>query len=90
MRFPRYQKFTDIAVQLLYAGARFTEIAGNRQIMVTAIVPRQWTFQLPAGELLFSSPQLTNGNAKRVVLRVPVADLGGISKQLTIEHLYDY
>jgi hypothetical protein len=90
VRLPRYRKFTDAALQLFQAQARFVEIAGNRQIMITAIVPSDWTFQLPAGELLFSSPQLTNGNAKRVVLRVPVADLGEISKQLTIEHLYDY
>jgi hypothetical protein len=90
VRFSRYQKFTDAAVQLLHAQARFIEIAGNRQIVVTAIVPRDWTFQLPVGELLFSSPLITNAASKRIVLRVPVEDLGQVSNRLTLEHIYDY
>jgi hypothetical protein len=90
VRMPRYQKFTAAAQQLLRRHARFLEIAGNRQIMVSAIVPREWSFQLPAGELLFSSDMLTDGSSKRVVLRVPVPDLGVAIGSLPIEHIYDY
>jgi hypothetical protein len=87
---PRYQKFTDAAEQLLNAKARFVEIAGNRQIMVTAVVPRDWRFQLPAGELLFSAEIPTNRGLKRVALRVPVSGLDVIAYGLTVEHIYDY
>lgn len=90
VRMPRYQKFTEAAGQLLRAHARFVEIAGNRQIMVTAVVPSSWSFQLPAGELLFSTEVLTDVSSKRVALRVPVASLGAIADGLAIEHIYDY
>jgi hypothetical protein len=90
VQMPRYQKFTDAAGQLLRRQARFVEIAGNSQIMVTAVVPRDWNFQLPAGELLFSSEVLTDPQSKRVALRVPVAHLGAIADKLAIEHIYDY
>lgn len=90
VKMPRYQKFTAIAQQLLRAQGRFIEIAGNRQIMVTAVVPRDWTFQLPAGELLFSSEILTDRLSKRVVVRLPVPDLGVIVGRIAVEHIYDY
>jgi len=90
VKMPRYQKFTDSALQLLRAKARFIEIAGNRQIMVTAVVPRDWSFQLPVGELLFSTEILTNRLFKRAVLRVPVSGLDVISSGLIVEHIYDY
>ncbi|MGA2737367.1 MAG: hypothetical protein ABSG65_07930 [Bryobacteraceae bacterium] len=90
VRLPRHQKFTVAACQLLRAQARFADIAGNRQIMVTAVVPADWTFQLPAGELLFSTGILTNGLSKRVALRLPVADLGVIIGGLPVQHIYDY
>jgi hypothetical protein len=55
-----------------------------------AIVPADWTFQLPVGELLFSSERLTNRLSKRVALRLPVADLGVIVGGLPVEHIFDY
>jgi hypothetical protein len=90
VQMPRYQKFTETAGQLLLAHARFAEIAGNRQVMVTAVVPQKWTFQFPAGELLFSSEILTDPALKRVALRVPVSDLGIIMAGVPVEHIYDY
>jgi hypothetical protein len=90
VRMPRYQKFADAAEQLLHAHVRFAEIAGNRQIMVTAVMPSDWSFQLPVGELLFSSEILTDRSSKRVALRVAVADLGVIVGALPVEHIYDY
>lgn len=90
VRMPRYQKFTDAAKRLFQERVQFVEIAGNRQIMVTAIVSRDWTFGLPAGELLFSQDRLIDASKKRVTLRVPVANLGTIAGQLALEHIYDY
>jgi len=90
IRMPRYQKFTVAAKELLSTQARFVQIAGNQQIMVTAVVSRDWQFELPAGEFLFSRDVLTDRLSKRVVLRVPVAGLGAIVDGLAIEHIYDY
>ncbi len=69
--------------------ARFIEIAGNRQIIVTAVVPRDWSFELRTGELLFSTEIPTDWRSKRVAIRIPVSGLGGIGG-LAIEHIYDY
>ena len=90
IRMPRYQKFTDAATKLLRADVHFVEIAGNRQIIVSAVVPADWNIQLPVGELLFSSVVLTDSLSKRVVLRAPVASLGAVVSTLKIEHIYDY
>jgi hypothetical protein len=90
VRMPRYQKFTNAAILALGRGIRFREIAGNRQIVVSAVVPAAWSDDLKAGEVLFSSPILTNPALKRVALRVPVSELQSVTAVLPIEHIYDY
>ena len=91
VKMPRYQKFTTAAsALLLHSPAKFVTIAGNGQIMLTAIVPRDWIYPLPVGELLFSSDVLTDGRSKRVALRVPVSNLDIAAAKLPIEHIYDY
>jgi hypothetical protein len=90
VKMPRYQSFTAAATRLLASPARFVTIAGNRQIMVTAVVPRSWTFTLPVGEFLFSLDILTDPQSKRVAIRVPVDKLDQITGLMAIEHIYDY
>ena len=90
IRMPRYQKFTDVAIQVLRHGIRFREIAGNRQILVSAVVPAQWTGGLKTGEILFWSPILTNPALKRLAIRVPVSELQSVTAALPVEHIYDY
>jgi hypothetical protein len=90
VRMPRYRKFTEAAERLFRDNVRFVEIAGNRQVMVTALVSRDWNFAMPTGELLFASEMLTDASRKRVTLRVPVSNLGATANALTIEHIYDY
>jgi hypothetical protein len=90
LRLPRYQKFTETAAALLRGGARFVEVAGNRQIMVTAVVSGNKDFHPPAGERLFASGILTDALSERIAIRVPVADLGTLFGVLPIEHIYDY
>lgn len=90
VRMPRYQKFTDVATQVLGRGIRFREIAGNRQIVVSALVPVEWSGDLKPGEVLFWSPILTNAALKRVAIRVPVSELQSAIAALPIEHIYDY
>ena len=90
VRMPRYQKFTDVATRVLGRGIRFREIAGNRQIVVSAVVPAEWSGDLKAGEVLFWSPILTNAALKRVAIRVSVFELQSVAAALPIEHIYDY
>lgn len=90
VRLPRYQKFTTAACSLLASGARFDEIAGNRQIMLTAVVPHDWKFPFSKGEVLFATGILTDPASKRVAIRSRVEDLGEIAAAIPIEHIYDY
>lgn len=92
---PRYQEFTDTAVRLASDDVRFVEIAGNDEILLTVIGPREWKFYLPSGELLFSSEILTHPEWRRFALRVPVASLSSALNSLAgsglkVEHVYDY
>ena len=90
VRMPRYQKFTGAATDIARAGGKFVEIAGNRQIMVTAIVPRGWTPGIPDVELLFTGDVLTGAQSERAILRLPVTALSALLAQTNIEHIYDY
>jgi hypothetical protein len=91
---PRYQEFTSIVEHLASRGVRFVQIAGNEQIALTAVVPHG-EFDLPGGELLFSSGIITGGGLERVAIRTPVASLhtvlsGMASRGIKVEHVYDY
>jgi hypothetical protein len=90
VRMPGYQAFTDSAREVLSRKARFIEIAGNRQIMVTAVVPSEWNYKLSQGELLFASPILTDAGYKRVAIRSPVSELQALNDEMPIKHIYDY
>jgi hypothetical protein len=71
----------------------FAHIAGNDEIMVSAMV-RGWTYETPEERVLFFEPFLTRPDMKRVVLECRVRDLQMVLNDLasrgTIEHLYDY
>jgi hypothetical protein len=90
VRMPRYQKFTEVATQVIGRGVRFREIAGNREIVVSAVVPSGWSGDLKSGEVLFWSPILTNAVLKRVAIRVPVSELQSVTAVLPVEHIYDF
>lgn len=90
VKMPRYQKFTEIADQVIGTGAKFLRIAGNEQIMVTAVVDRGWTDRSGVAELLFAMPILSDTRRERVALRVPVAELGVLRQSIPFEHVYDY
>lgn len=91
---PRYEAFTRLVPELTSQGLRFTEIAGNREVLVTVLAPVGWTPPAAQGEVLFAMPILTEEGRTRVALRVPVpalhellATLGDTAK---LEHIYDY
>jgi len=92
---PRYDEFRDTVLRLVTRGIRFREIAGNGEILVTAVVPAEWSYDLPSGSVVIEKPMLADRRLKRIAVRAPVASLHGIllelaDRKLEIEHVYDY
>lgn len=94
---PRYQEFTDRAIELAKRDVHFAQIAGNDEIMVTVVVPKSWSYELPAsdGSVLFTESFLTQQDVKRIAIECPVRSLHSVLENLTsrgakIEHIYDY
>jgi hypothetical protein len=94
---PRYQEFTDVAVQLAKRDVHFAQIAGNDEIMLTVVAPKNWNYDLPAseGSLLFTENFLTQPGVKRIALECPVQSLHSVlnslgARGIKIEHIYDY
>lgn len=92
---PRYQEFTDLAVQLAKRDVHFLDIAGNEVIFVTAVVPKNSKFDSKDAQLLFEEEFITHPDLKRVALECPVNSLHALLNDLQgrgaqIEHVYDY
>jgi hypothetical protein len=92
---PRYQEFTTVAGWLADHDVHFVEIAGNDEILVTAIAPRDWAYNLTAGEVAFSTGLATAPESRRVAISTPVSALHRVMNELMnrgikIEHVYDY
>lgn len=92
---PRYQAFTDAAVDVARRGGAFEEIAGNRgPILVSVVVPDS----RPTTEgtsVLIRQPILTRPGFERRVLRLPVPRLADVLRTHVaagdaIEHVFDY
>ena len=92
---PRYQEFKTVAGWLAERDIHFVEIAGNDEILVTAIAPRDWAYNLSAGVVAFSNGLATAPESRRVAISTPVGDLHKVMNELKnlgikIEHVYDY
>jgi len=92
---PRYEAFTQIMPRLARSGVRFVEIAGNDEILITALAPRPWSYNLDNGVYLFAMPILTQPDRQRVAIQTPVVSLARVLNQLgnggiVVEHIYDY
>jgi hypothetical protein len=94
---PRYQEFTDVAVKLAQRDVHFGQIAGNDEIMLTVVVPKNWTNDLPSGDAtpLFTENILTQPGVKRLAFECPVRSLLSVLNHFAeagvkIEHIYDY
>ncbi|MBL8993844.1 MAG: hypothetical protein JNM63_10910 [Spirochaetia bacterium] len=92
---PRYEAFREAVIYLAKSGTSFVEIAGNKEILITALVPAEYHFSLSSGREIFSQPILTNLKQKRIGIQTPVADLSRVLLELgassfIIEHVYDY
>jgi hypothetical protein len=94
---PRYQEFTDLAPKLAGRGVNFLQIAGNSEVMLSIVVPKNWNFDLPPEEahVLFTEEILTQPNVKRIVFESPAPLLSPFLRRLAgenikLEHIYDY
>ncbi len=92
---PRYEAFTQAALGLNEKGVRFVSVAGNDEMLLTAIAPRDMSRALGPGRIVTSLPILIEPAKTRLALRVPLLALGEVIATLrargaTIEHLYDY
>ena len=92
---PRYTAFTGVVTALAKQGVRFHDLAGNDEILLTAIAPRELALHPAAGGVLLTEEILTNPATKRIAVRVPVRSLHVILADLpargaSVEHLYDY
>jgi hypothetical protein len=92
---PRYEAFTTRSLMLIAHGVRFVDVAGNDEMLVTAIVPSSLSGDEIGISLIFKEPLLTDHTRTRIAIKAPVRSLHAIVTQLqsrgaTIEHLYDY
>jgi hypothetical protein len=92
---PRYAAFTGVVTALAKQGVRFHDLAGNDEILLTAIAPRELDLHPAADGVLLSEEILTNPAMKRIAVRAPVRTLHVILADLpargaSVEHLYDY
>ncbi len=92
---PRYAKFTVIMGELARAGIVFREIAGNDDIMVALLVPRQSTFQHPGMSELMSVAVAFKPGWRRLMVNVKVGSLADLLEKsraqgVQVEHVYDY
>jgi hypothetical protein len=97
---PRYEKLTQLVPRLVAQGVRFSEIAGNDEIMVTVLAAREWRYdRREAATLILTLLIPSDPNRARFALRVPVSQLhtvvGDVTRaspagSVTLEHIYDY
>lgn len=92
---PRWGPFTEIAPKLAAAGARFVEIAGNDEILMTTVAPEDETRAPDAARLLFDSMVISPSNRQRSIYVVRVQDLSAALNSLSrtkimLEHVFDY
>jgi hypothetical protein len=95
IRTPRYQVYTDVLVDLARRGRDVVEIAGNRRILVTALVPLGPRPALAEATPLFEAGIQSRPHRRRVGLDVVVERLGATIRALertgaAVEHVYDY
>ncbi len=92
---PRYQAFTEIALKVAERGRDFSEIAGNRHILVTVLSPQCAPFPLEAFPALFTVPLQSRPGWCRYALDVQVPRLTFLFRSLAkttyeVEHVFDY
>jgi hypothetical protein len=92
---PGGEPFTRLMLDLHSRAVKFVAIAGNDDILVTAIVPAKQIPVTKPGRVLTNLPVLTDPEKTRLALTVPVASLSDVMTTILsnggkIERIYDY
>jgi hypothetical protein len=92
---PRYEAFTTRSLMLIAQGVRFVDVAGNDEMLVTAIAPSSLSAEKIGTGLIFNEPLRTDRTRTWIAMKVPVRSLHVVvarlqSRGARIEHLYDY
>ena len=92
---PRYAAFTDLVKRLAPLNVEYVELAGNRRIMLTAIVPEGVKPAVSGTREVFSLPVDATPGMVRIGVDLDVADLSPIvnaykAAGIEVEHVYDY
>lgn len=94
----RYDPFGELLLEAAKRGesAPLVEIAGNDDIVVTGLAPRDWRYVGPKAEFLYAVPVATDPQRIRPVLKVRTRDLlpflqvAQADGRFTVDHVYDY
>jgi hypothetical protein len=93
---PRYQPFTDAAIELSRQNVVFEEIAGNNGRIVISLLGKEgWDAELANSTLLLQQPIITRPGLYRHIVEVDIRQLSlALQKSqldgLTVEHIYDF
>jgi hypothetical protein len=92
---PRYAEFTRIIRELVDIGVEIREIAGNGEILVSALMPAGGSSTLNSAEQIFDMELANEQDRIRVGYRVLVPRLGDVVGEIgeaggEFEHAYDY
>lgn len=92
---PRYEAFTEIVPSLISQGVKFTEIAGNDEILISVIAHKDWQFNSNTANAFFSMPVLVGLDFKRMAINVSIEKLHFVltyleNENVKLEHIYDY
>lgn len=92
---PFEQPFTNSLKKIMKDNIQFKDIAGNNEILITAVTPKKWTFKNKQGEVLFTVDILTQPRRQRIGIRAPTTSLLAIlayldKNKISIEHVYPY
>jgi hypothetical protein len=92
---PRYKALTQILSKLLDSGHRLAEIAGNHDILITVIAPKDARLDIADTTELFSLDLDAKPGFRRAGLKARIDRLVEIKRALTakdvrLEHFYDY
>jgi len=93
--FPRYTPFTEIVQRMAESSAVFTEIAGNRGILITIALKPGTRIPEKSAREIFRTDMLDGEGGSRTGLAVPVDLLLDVVRDFKrqgqiVEHVYDY
>jgi hypothetical protein len=91
---PRYAQFTELLTTLSHSNAKLTEISGNDDVFVTALVPAK-AKPLQGANQLMAMPLPDRPGWQRIGLSTKVPELLPLLRAIRrsggrIEHVYDY